>query len=118
MLRRENRLKKRYQYSYVYKHGKYFSGKCMVLYVLPSKTKNIKVGFAVSKKVGGAVQRNLSRRRLREIVRGELPNLKQNFNIIVLAKESITKTKYVEQQTEFKLLIKKAELNKDDEKSI
>lgn len=110
MLRRENRLKKKYQYNYVYKHAKYYSGKCMTLYVLPSKTSNIKVGFAVSKKVGGAVVRNQTRRRLREIVRKHIPTLKQSYNIIVLAKENISQTKFAEQEADFESLINKAEL--------
>lgn len=116
MLRRENRLKKRYQYNYVYKHAKFYSGKCMVLYALPSKTNNIKVGFAISKKIGGAVQRNLCRRRLREIVRKYIPLLKQSYNIIVLAKGNISETQFSEQELDFKNLITKAELI-DHEKS-
>ena len=110
MLRRENRLRKRYQFSYVYKHAKYYAGKCMVLYALPSKTTDIKVGFAVSKKIGGAIQRNLVRRRLREIVRKQIPTLKQNYNIIVLAKENISQTKFAEQEADFEMLISKANL--------
>ena len=50
----------------------------------------MKVGLAVTKKVGHAVVRNKIRRRLREIVRKQLPNLKQNYNIIVVAKDCIT----------------------------
>lgn len=110
MLRRENRLRKRYQYNYIYKHADFYSGKCMVLYALPSKTNHIKVGFAVGKKIGGAVQRNLTRRRLREIVFKYIPVLKQNYNIIVLAKENILQTKFADQETDFKNLIGKAEL--------
>ena len=110
MLRRENRLKKKYQYNYIYKYAKFYPGKCMVLYALPSNTRNIKVGFAVGKKVGGAVQRNLTRRRLREIVRKYIPSLKQNYNIIVLAKENILQTTFAEQEIDFKNLLDKAEL--------
>lgn len=119
MLKRENRLKKRYQYNYVYKVGKKVSGTAMTIYATTSKTKNIKVGFSVTKKVGKATRRNLARRRLREIVRKQLPNLKQNYNIIIVAKDNILSKSFAELSSEFEsLLIKLELLNKSDEKSI
>ena len=115
MLKKDNRLKKRYQFNYVYKSGEHFSGKALVLYTTPSKTKSIKVGFAVTKKIGHAVVRNKTRRRLREIVKKYLPNLKQNYNIIVVAKDNITNARFDELSNEFKKLTKKANLLKDEE---
>lgn len=117
MLKKANRLKKRYQFNYVYKAGEHFSGKAVVLYATTSKTKSIKVGFAVTKKIGHAVKRNLIKRRLREIVRKQLSNLKQNYNIIVVARDSIEQYDYSFLETEIISLLKKASLYKD-EKSI
>lgn len=110
MLKRANRLKKRYQFNYVYKAGEHFSGHGIVIYTTTSKTKDIKVGFAVSKKIGHAVQRNLVRRRLREIVYNEIPKLKQNYNLIVVARENILEFSFKELQDEFCKLILKAGL--------
>ena len=110
MLKRINRLKKRYQFNYVYKSGEHFSGEHMVLYVASSKTKNIKVGLAVTKKVGHAVVRNKVRRRLREIIKKQVPNLKQNNNIIVVARDNITEASFEKLSNEFLKLIKKANL--------
>lgn len=118
MLSRINRLKKRYQFNYVYKAGEHFSGKNIVLYATTSKTKSIKVGFAVTKKIGKAFKRNLVKRRLREIVRKQLPNLKQNYNIIVVAKESICDATFENLEVEFVNLLKKANLFISDEKNI
>ena len=87
----------------------------MVLYFTSSKTKCIKVGLAVTKKVGHAVVRNKIRRRLREVVKNQLQNLKQNYNIIVVAKDNITNAKFDELASEFKKLTKRAELVKDEE---
>lgn len=110
MLKRINRLKKRYQFNYVYKSGEHFSGEHIVLYVASSKTKNIKVGLAVTKKVGHAVVRNKVRRRLREIIKTQVPNLKQNNNIIVVARDNITEASFEKLSNEFLKLIKKANL--------
>ena len=44
-----------------------------------------RVGFVVSKAVGGAVQRNLVKRRLREIARGELAGTPAGVDVVVRA---------------------------------
>ena len=110
MLKKINRLKKRYQFNYVYKSGEHYSHEHIVLYVSPSKTKSIKVGFAVTKKIGHAVVRNKIRRRLREIVKIQLPKLKQNYNIIVVAKENVSEASFDKLTLEFNKLLKKANL--------
>ena len=110
MLKRINRLKKRYQFNYVYKSGEHYSGDHMVLYVVSSKTKSIKVGLAVTKKIGKAVVRNRVRRQLREIIKVQVPTLKQNYNIIVVARESITSASFDILTKEFSKLLKKANL--------
>ena len=110
MLKRINRLKKRYQFNYVYKSGEHFSGEHMVLYLVSSKTKNIKVGLAVTKKVGKAVVRNRVRRQLREIIKKQVPSLKQNYNLIVVARDNITSASFENLTNEFLKLIKKANL--------
>lgn len=115
MLNKLNRLKKRYQFSYVYKYGEHISGNYMVLYFTTAKNKHMKVGLAVTKKVGHAVVRNKIRRRLREIVRKQLPNLKQNYNIIVVAKDCITNAPFNILTTEFNKLTKKAGIIQDEE---
>lgn len=115
MLKRINRLRKRYQFNYVYKSGEHFSSEHIVLYTATSKTKSIKVGLAVTKKVGHAVVRNKIRRRLREIIKKQLPIMKQNYNIIVVARENVTEASFDELSFEFNKLIKKANLIKNEE---
>ena len=114
MLKKVNRLKKRYQFNYTYKVGSHFFGKFMMIYVTSSKTKNLKVGFAVTKKIGHATKRNLIKRRLREIVYHEIPKLKQHNNLIVVARDSIENASFAELKVEFQKLILKADLLKDE----
>ena len=116
MLKRVNRLRKRYQFNYIYKSGTRFPGKTVVLFVSPSKTKAIKVGFAVSKKIGSAVTRNKVRRRLREVVFSEILSLKQNYNIIVMARDNILDFSFLDIAADFDKLAIKAGLK--NEKSI
>ena len=113
MLKRVNRLRKRYQFNYIYKSGSKFSGQSIVLFASASKTKAIKVGFAVSKKLGNAVTRNKIRRRLREIVFGQIPSLKQNYNIIVMARDDILKFSFSDIAADFDKLTQKAGLKNE-----
>lgn len=89
MLKKEYRLKKKYQFNYVYRAGKSVHGKFLVLVYSPSKNKNVKIGISVSKKVGNSVQRNRARRLLREAISSSLEKLNPNFNIIIVGKQSI-----------------------------
>ena len=118
MLNRNNRLRKRYQYKYIYKSGKFLSEKAVTLHFVSSKTKFVKIGFAVTKKIGHAIKRNLVRRRLREIMRKHLPNIKENFNIIIVAKEQILDTEFLSLEKQIFNLLKRADLIKNDEKNI
>ena len=65
-----DRLRNSREFGAVQAGGTLFRGKCALLLVLPKPGEPTRVGFVASKRgVGGAVQRNRARRRLREIVR-------------------------------------------------
>jgi ribonuclease P protein component len=69
-LGREARLRNSREFGAVQTGGTLFRGRCALLLVLPRPGEPTRVGFVASKRgVGGAVQRNRARRRLREIVR-------------------------------------------------
>ena len=110
MLKRIYRLKKKYQFNYVYKVGKSSHGKLLMLVYTSSKNQNIKVGISVSKKVGNAVKRNRARRLLREAISPFLPNLEKNCNLIVVAKQSINGLNMNDVQKDLKHTLEKAGL--------
>ena len=89
MLKRQYRLKKKYQFNYVYRVGKSCHGRFLMLVYTKSKNQNVRVGISVSKKVGNSVKRNRARRLLREAISPLLLSLDPNNNIIVVAKQSI-----------------------------
>ena len=98
-VRADHRLKKKVQFNYIFRKGERKSSKHFSLFVIKSKYSNYKIGYSISKKVGKAHDRNLLKRRLKEIVR--LNNLPQRgFNYVLQAKTGASELdfKEIEQQ--------------------
>lgn len=111
MLVRENRLTKRKEFGYIYKKGKSVYSKHLMLVYVPTKFKNIRVGFSVSKKVGKAHTRNLIKRRLRAIIQDMLSkNLLKTNNYIFIANNSIVDLSYEELVSQVRFVLNKADL--------
>jgi ribonuclease P protein component len=67
----------------------------MVLYSRPSQGAT-RIGFSVSKKLGGAVRRNRIKRRLREACRAHAPVLRSGFDAIFVARSRLGEAEYQE----------------------
>ena len=78
------RLKKEKDFKTVFNKGKRLFSSSLTLVYLPSK--ELKAGFAVSKKHGGSVMRNSIKRLLRESFRSFIPEIGQNFFFVFIPK--------------------------------
>lgn len=78
------RLKKEKDFNLVFKKGKRLYSNSITLVYFPSK--ELKAGFAVSKKHGGSVKRNRIKRLLRESFRSFTPDFGQNFFFVFIPK--------------------------------
>jgi len=75
-LGREHRIRTTREYAAVKQLGRAYRGQYCLMLVLACPGEPTRFGFIASKRgVGGAVQRNRARRRLREIVRRRWPRL-------------------------------------------
>jgi len=90
-LRRENRLLTQRDFTAVKAGGTAFRGRYSLLIVLLRPGEPTRVGFVAGKKsVGGAVQRNRARRRLREIVRRRWPRMaEQGYWMMFIAARAV-----------------------------
>ena len=70
----------------VYSKGRSAVTPFLVVYCRPNGQKHNRLGVTVSTKLGGAVVRNRARRRLREVYRLAQPELRQGYDIILVAR--------------------------------
>ena len=84
-------LKTNSDFRRAYARGKSYTNPALVLYVRKTRAGSCRIGITASKKIGNAVQRNRARRIIREAFRQiDLP-VKNNFDLIFVAR---TKTVY------------------------
>ena len=111
MLPKENRLKKKKDFEKVFKKGKAFFVEFLILKIVKNDLRNPRFGFVVSQKVNKkAVVRNKVKRRLREIVRKKLPEIKTNVDGVFIAKKGIEKKDFIATEKTVDLLFRKAGL--------
>jgi ribonuclease P protein component len=75
---------------------------------VPNDQELTRYAFAISRRVGNAVTRNLVKRRLREILR--LCGLTEGFDIVVVARPAAAEVDFQALKTELHLLLKRAKL--------
>ncbi len=71
-------------------------------------------GFVTSKKVGGAVIRNLVKRRLREATYQIHPHLHQGYDVVIIARPSVVEQPFEELLRILNKLFRQAKLLKEE----
>ena len=80
------RLTRRQEYLLVYQQGEKRVGPQFICYTLHRAGQGRKIGFAVSRKVGGAVTRNRMKRYLREIYRTSRMEMVADMCTVIVAR--------------------------------
>ncbi len=89
-------LKKNRDFLVVYRKGKSFANKYLIMYLLPNNIEKNRVGISVSKKVGNSVVRHRVTRLIRESYRLQEVNFKCGYDIIVVARPNVKGKEYEE----------------------
>lgn len=79
-------LKRNEDFQTVYRKGKSYANKYLVMYVLDNQNDKNRLGISVSKKVGNSVVRHRLTRLIRESYRLNDSMFKQGLDIVVIAR--------------------------------
>lgn len=89
-------LKKNAEFQKVYRKGKSFANRFLVLYVLPNNTEKNRLGITVSKKVGNSVVRHHLCRLVRESYRLHEDSFQNGLDMVVVARVTAKEASYHE----------------------
>lgn len=89
-------LKKNRDFKNVYRKGKSYANKYLVMYVLPNQTEENRLGISVSKKVGNSVIRHHLTRLIRESYRLHEDMFNSGLDIVVIARQTAKDISYHE----------------------
>ena len=106
-------LKKNKDFLSVYRNGKSYANKYLVMYVLENNTNQNRLGISASKKVGNSVQRNRAKRLMKESFRNSCDNLKKGYDIVFIARNTINGRKCSEVIRSLNSAVNRAKLFKD-----
>ena len=95
------RLLRHSDFERVYKKGRrHFAAHMTVFYLLREQGEGLRIGFTVGRVLGGAVERNRMKRRLRESVRLRWPEARLPVDVVVNPKKSVLKLEFAELENE------------------
>lgn len=106
----QNRIKKNTHFRYIFRNGVRFNSGCIsFFYLLSTIDPAKKLGIAVSKKQGNAVERNAFKRSLRELFRVKKTNLPDYFQIIIRSNKPLSEIKKNELTNDFQSFVEQVE---------
>ena len=95
------RLLRHGDFERVYKKGRrHFAAHMTVFYLRREQGEGLRIGFTVGKVLGGAVERNRMKRRLRESVRLRWPEVRIPVDVVINPKKSVLKLEFTELENE------------------
>ena len=109
-MKRATTVKENYEFRRIYAKGKSGVSPYLVVYCRPNRRNNNRLGVTVSAKLGHAVVRNRVRRRLREIFRLSQSEMKQGYDIIIVARSRAVTATYQELTKAYLRVCEKLEL--------
>ena len=87
-------LKKNHQCQFVYKNGKSYVNKYLVMYIKENGLERNRIGISVSKKVGNSVVRHRVTRLIRESYRLHESVFNSGLDIVVVARSAAAQADY------------------------
>jgi len=92
-----------------YQNGRVAHGRCFTLFVYErGDSDDTRIGFTVTRKLGKALARNRTKRRLRESARLLLPRIQPGLDVVINTKHPALEAHWPAMTEEIAVLLKKA----------
>ena len=85
-MKKFNSIKKNNDFQKVYRTGRSFANRLLIMYVMKAEREDTRIGISVSKKVGNSVVRHHVTRLVRESYRLNKNKVKTGLDIVVVAR--------------------------------
>ena len=93
-MKRFNSIKKNSDFQNVYKNGKSYANKYLVMYMLGNERQDVRIGISASKKIGNSVVRHRFVRLIRECFRLNQDKIIDGVDIVVVARAAARGKKF------------------------
>ncbi|NLS45259.1 MAG: ribonuclease P protein component [Firmicutes bacterium] len=104
------RLRKNEEFRRVFDSGKSFVGRNLVIYTYENGFSYNRVGVTVSRKFGGAVERNQLKRILREAWRNQKGKLQKGFDLVIVPRMKAKAASFQEISRELQQLLERSDI--------
>ena len=102
------RIRKNEEFTRIIQEKHSTASACFVLYTSDRREDFVRVGISVSKKLGGAVERNLIKRQVREMAKALVDFENGMKDLIIIVRPSYTKNNYQDNLLDLEKILKKA----------
>lgn len=106
-MKKVNRIKDNEEFSKVIKTGTFLKNNSYRFYFIKSDLNYVRIGIAVSKKVGNAVVRSTTRRKIRAICDKLIDYKSYSFDLVIMPKEKFFEQDYAINILDFENILEK-----------
>lgn len=111
MLAKKYRLLKKKDFENVFEKGKFINDKFLYFKIIQNNQENSRFGIIVSKKITKkAVNRNKIKKRIRSIIKKNIPFIKKGIDLIIIPKKEINEKSFIQIQESISQLLIKAKI--------
>ncbi|WP_347861808.1 ribonuclease P protein component [Salimicrobium sp. PL1-032A] len=111
-MKKAYRIKKNKEFQNVFRNGKSFANRQLVLYYLQKDQPHFRIGLSVSKRIGNAVMRNKVKRYLRQAFHELEEELCMDYDFVVIARKPVNTMEYHEVKKSLKHVLKRSGVRK------
>jgi len=110
---RSQRLRRPDQFQRVRREGRSWSHSLLVLNAAPNRVRRTRCGIVVGKRIGGAVDRNRAKRRVREAVRLAYTTIQPGWDLVFVVRPGVMGAAFASIQAAVLSLLERSGLRRD-----